>query len=100
MLFSFKGWTPLHEACNHGWYEIAQLLIQYGANVNTPGLENDTPLHDAAVNKHEQVNFLLLFFFKCFFILLYLNNGFVKNNKLHSNFKKVSNTFGSLCCEH
>ncbi|XP_018563626.1 ankyrin repeat domain-containing protein 12-like isoform X1 [Anoplophora glabripennis] len=19
----FAGWTPLHEACNHGWYEVA-----------------------------------------------------------------------------
>ncbi|XP_018563627.1 ankyrin repeat domain-containing protein 12-like isoform X2 [Anoplophora glabripennis] len=18
-----RGWTPLHEACNHGWYEVA-----------------------------------------------------------------------------
>lgn len=56
-----KGWTPLHEACNHGWYAIAQLLIQYGANVNSQGFENDTPLHDAAVNKHEQVNFFYIY---------------------------------------
>lgn len=53
---SVLGWTPLHEACNHGWYEIANLLIQFGADVNAPGLERDTPLHDAAINKHENVS--------------------------------------------
>lgn len=46
------GWTPLHEACNHGWYEVAFRLVQAGANVNAKGLDNETPLHDAAINGH------------------------------------------------
>lgn len=28
------GWAPLHEACNNGNIEIAQLLLQYGADPN------------------------------------------------------------------
>lgn len=33
------GWTPLHEACNHGWYEVALRLIQAGANINAKGTQ-------------------------------------------------------------
>lgn len=36
----FVGWTPLHEACNHGWYEVALKLVQSGANVNAKGIFN------------------------------------------------------------
>lgn len=42
------GWTPLHEAANHGHYHMAQLLLKHGANVNAAGLDDITPLHDAA----------------------------------------------------
>jgi ankyrin repeat protein len=44
-----SGWTPLHEACNHGHYNIALALVKSGANINATGLDDDTPLHDAAV---------------------------------------------------
>lgn len=54
------GWTPLHEACNHGWYEVAFRLVQSGANVNAKGLDNDTPLHDAAINGHLKLVKLLV----------------------------------------
>lgn len=56
----FSGWTPLHEACNHGWYEVAFRLVQAGANVNAKGLDNDTPLHDAAANGHFKLVKLLV----------------------------------------
>ena len=54
LLYS-AGWTPLHEACNHGYYDVAKVLLKAGAFVNTTGLEDDTPLHDAAVNGHTRV---------------------------------------------
>jgi Ankyrin repeats (many copies) len=49
------GWTPLHEASNHGHLEIAEWLIRAGANVNARGLEDETPLHDATRNGHVKV---------------------------------------------
>ena len=55
MLHQCAGWTALHEACNHGNLEAAKLLVKRGAEVNVPGFEGDTPLHDAVVNNHVQV---------------------------------------------
>ncbi|KAM9009817.1 BRCA1-associated RING domain protein 1 isoform 2-T2 [Ara ararauna] len=54
------GWTPLHEACNHGHREVVELLLQYRALVNTTGYQNDSPLHDAARNGHVSIVELLL----------------------------------------
>ncbi|XP_009982238.1 PREDICTED: BRCA1-associated RING domain protein 1-like, partial [Tauraco erythrolophus] len=54
------GWTPLHEACNHGHKEVVELLLQYKALVNTTGYQNDSPLHDAAKNGHVSIVELLL----------------------------------------
>ena len=48
---------PLHEAANYGYDEIVMVLLKNGANVNARGMDGDTPLHDAAVNGHLQVNF-------------------------------------------
>ena len=52
----WSGWTPLHEACNLGYIDVARQLINAGANVNIRGLDNDTPLHDASVNGHSGVS--------------------------------------------
>lgn len=49
------GWTPLHEACNLGYYDVAKVLIAAGAEVNTQGLDDDTPLHDASSSGHKDV---------------------------------------------
>ncbi|KAM6912146.1 tonsoku-like protein [Xenentodon cancila] len=49
-LRDYCGWTPLHEASNHGHYDIVGLLLERGANINDPGgplCEGVTPLHDA-----------------------------------------------------
>ncbi|CAK1550600.1 unnamed protein product [Leptosia nina] len=57
------GWLPLHEACIHGHVEVANLLINHGANVNDRGGANCdgiTPLYDAASNGHLEVVQLLL----------------------------------------
>ncbi|XP_058807666.1 tonsoku-like protein [Phymastichus coffea] len=57
------GWTPLHEASNHGHIDIVRLLVKAGANVNNPGgplCEGVTPLHDAAANGHIDVVHILL----------------------------------------
>lgn len=52
----FSGWTALHEACNRGYYEVAKQLLAAGAEVNTKGLDDDTPLHDASNNGHFKVS--------------------------------------------
>lgn len=36
------------------------LLIKHEANLNAKGMDDDTPLHDAAVNGHHEVARLLL----------------------------------------
>ena len=56
MYVYISGWTAIHEACNHGWLDVAKQLLKAGANVNVQGMENDTPLHDASVNGHKKVN--------------------------------------------
>ncbi|KAM5152605.1 BRCA1-associated RING domain protein 1 isoform 2-T2 [Mantella aurantiaca] len=63
---NIKGETLLHvasikhEACNHGHFDVVELLIRYQALVNTTGYQNDTPLHDAAKNGHVTIVRLLL----------------------------------------
>lgn len=47
------GWLPLHEAANHGFTEIVELLLDSGATINDKGgtrCEGFTPLHDACGN--------------------------------------------------
>lgn len=57
------GWSPLHEAANHGYVDIAELLLRHGANVNDPGgisCKGVTPLHDAACCGHFSIMQLLI----------------------------------------
>lgn len=49
-----------HEACNLGHLVIVEVLVSRGALLNTPGYENDSPLHDAVRNGHPAVVKLLL----------------------------------------
>lgn len=58
--FSILGWTPLHEASNHGHHHLAQLLIKHGANINAAGPDDITPLHDAAICGSQKLVKLLI----------------------------------------
>lgn len=54
------GYTPLHEAAAHGRIEIAELLLDYGANINARTASGLTPLHEAVFSNHvEMVRFFL-----------------------------------------
>lgn len=54
------GWTPLHEACSHGFVSIAEMLLQHGSIVDVPGGEKDeNPLHDAITQGQIEVVRLL-----------------------------------------
>lgn len=47
------GWTPLHEASNHGHHDIVKVLLERGAAINDKGgksCDGITALHDACVN--------------------------------------------------
>ncbi|EPS70782.1 hypothetical protein M569_03976, partial [Genlisea aurea] len=39
--------TPLHVAAIHGWTDVAECLLEYGADVNAPDRWKNTPLADA-----------------------------------------------------
>jgi ankyrin repeat protein len=44
--------TPLHLACCHGTLEIAQLLLDRGANANAEDSSLSTPLHHVAGGRY------------------------------------------------
>lgn len=59
----FGGFTCLHEAALAGHTDIVEYLIEQGANVNKQALEfgdYETPLMDAAENKHVETVKMLL----------------------------------------
>lgn len=49
-----------HEACNLGHLGVVEVLVSGGALLNTPGYENDSPLHDAVRNGQLAIAQLLL----------------------------------------
>lgn len=53
------SWSQ-HEACNLGHLAVVEALVSRGALLNTPGYENDSPLHDAVRNGHLSIAKLLL----------------------------------------
>ena len=55
-----KGLTSLAVACQHGSYEAAKLLIEYGADVQLHTFRKTTPLMIACHNRHEDIAALLL----------------------------------------
>lgn len=45
------NWLPLHEACNYGYLDIVELLVNSGAKVND-SIGPITPLHDVTFERH------------------------------------------------
>ncbi|XP_016093760.1 SMC5-SMC6 complex localization factor protein 1 [Sinocyclocheilus grahami] len=55
------GWTPLHEACNHGSMECVQALLQHCPNLQLGSqVQGVSPLHDALLNQHMHIAKMLL----------------------------------------
>lgn len=55
------GWTPLHEACNHGSTECVQALLQYCPNLQLGSqVQGVSPLHDALLTQHTHIAKMLL----------------------------------------
>lgn len=47
---------------NHGFVDIAELLLKHGARVNVPGHQNITPLHEAVLNNRLDIVKLLVMY--------------------------------------
>lgn len=54
------GYTPLHVACSRGHFQVANLLLKYGASVSDSALGGVRPLHEAAENGFTKIVKLLL----------------------------------------
>mmetsp|Transcript_12426 Transcript_12426/g.1860 ORF Transcript_12426/g.1860 Transcript_12426/m.1860 type:complete len:81 (-) Transcript_12426:1026-1268(-) len=52
--------TPLHIACIKGYYGIAKLLINAGADIDQTDIDFYTPLHHAVENSHCKIVRLIL----------------------------------------
>ncbi|XP_023674067.2 SMC5-SMC6 complex localization factor protein 1 isoform X3 [Paramormyrops kingsleyae] len=57
----YAGWTPLHEACNHGSSACVQALLQHCPNLHLDvQVGGVSPLHDALLNGHVDIAKMLL----------------------------------------
>ncbi|KAJ7422560.1 SMC5-SMC6 complex localization factor 1 [Pitangus sulphuratus] len=57
----YAGWTPLHEACNHGSTVCVHEILQRCPEVDLLSqVDGVTPLHDALSNGHVEIGKLLL----------------------------------------
>ena len=52
--------APIHSACANSHFEIAELLIIHGADVNARQMQGVTPLHSAAHNGQTRISRLLI----------------------------------------
>ena len=51
---NFK-WTPLHHACHAGMLDIVEMLLGYGAEIDSSALGGGTPLNRAIESSRESV---------------------------------------------
>ena len=56
-MFTCRGLVPLHNACSYGHFEVTEMLLKAGANVNTMDLWQFTPLHEAASKYRVEVSY-------------------------------------------
>jgi uncharacterized protein len=56
----FDGWTPLDEAANNGYYEMAKVLVVNKADVNLKAKGGRSPLYFAVMYDHADIVKLLL----------------------------------------
>lgn len=69
-----SGLVPLHNACSYGHYEVTEMLVKNGANVNVTDLWKFTPLHEAAAKgKYDIVRLLLQVSYKLCNIISCIN---------------------------
>ena len=54
------GHTPLHIAADNGCYDVAKVLLENGAKVDSRCIRNETPLHIAVLNDRLEILLLLL----------------------------------------
>jgi ankyrin repeat protein len=52
--------APIHSACAISQFDIAELLIEHGADVNAKQMQGVTPLHSAAHNGQTKLSKLLI----------------------------------------
>ncbi|XP_058800136.1 ankyrin-3-like isoform X2 [Phymastichus coffea] len=56
----FAGYTPLHIAVECGNYEVANLLLEYNADIYVPNLNRSTPLHSACYRRDQKMIDMIL----------------------------------------
>jgi ankyrin repeat protein len=56
----FDGWTPLDEAADNGYYEMAKVLVANKADVNVKAKGGRSPLYLAVMYDHADIVKLLL----------------------------------------
>ena len=99
--------TPLHYAAQHGFYDIAVLLIRSGAYIDPLGKDNRTPLHVACRDGGSSVLSLLIsngadmyvFFATLTYIKLILRTHQNSNENRHKLDANEDTPFHLACCE-
>lgn len=69
-----EGWTPLHAVCSYGFFDVAKILVEKGADLSIPNYDNELPI-DLIENSEEFTKFikgfLSFFSFSFFFFFIF-----------------------------